>query len=84
MNLLCATCGHADHRDTGTGDFCFRSTGNGLCGCENYVEAEPYECPICGVVDCYSCAEDEKDYQDAQEGFLPAHAFGTEADKEGT
>lgn len=54
----CGNCGHGDHRDTGTANFCFRMTGNGLCGCENYVEADPPECPTCGVVDCYSCEHD--------------------------
>ena len=61
---FCANCGHSPHNDDpGTGDFCFRVTGNGLCGCENYAEGEPYECPECGVVDCYACEQDRKDYE---------------------
>lgn len=32
----CATCGHGDHTDPINGDFCFRVTSGGLCGCEQW------------------------------------------------
>lgn len=45
MSAICGRCGHPPHEDTGTANFCFRMTGNGLCGCENYVEDYPDDGP---------------------------------------
>lgn len=68
---FCRNCGHSNHQDALQEDFCYKVTpgpDGGLCGCQLWDESfeEDYE-------DSYA-DEDDKDYQDAQEGLLPAHA----------
>lgn len=37
---VCANCGHTDHTDAINGDYCFKVTTGGLCGCEDWMPTD--------------------------------------------
>lgn len=55
----CANCGHSDHQDVLQGNFCYKVTREGLCGCESWSEA--WACEDCNREPCECRMGDDMD-----------------------